>query len=100
MERGLSVSSEDEETSKLKKMKPHAPGIVIFADHSRPLPWSVTYHAVVMFADISGFTALCEKYSTMGQSGVDQLQTTLNTYLSALVDGILGSDGDILKFAG
>lgn len=47
-----------------------------------------------------GFTSLCEKYSTMGQSGVDQLTTTLNTYLSALVEGILGSDGDILKFAG
>ena len=47
-----------------------------------------------------GFTALCEKYSTMGQSGVDQLTRTLNEYLSVLVEGILGSDGDILKFAG
>ena len=50
-----------------------------------------------MFA---GFTALCERYSTMGQSGADQLTRTLNEYLSALVEGILGSDGDILKFAG
>ena len=49
---------------------------------------------------ILGFTALCEKYSTMGQSGVDQLTRTLNEYLSVLVEGILGSDGDILKFAG
>jgi hypothetical protein len=36
----------------------------------------------------------------MGQSGVDQLTRTLNEYLSVLVEGILGSDGDILKFAG
>jgi len=35
-------------------MKPHVPGIVIFADHTRQLPWSVTYHSVVMFADMSG----------------------------------------------
>ena len=49
---------------------------------------------------VTGFTALCEKYSTDGQSGVDQLTRTLNEYLSALVEGILGSDGDILKFAG
>ena len=49
---------------------------------------------------IAGFTALCEKYSGMGQSGVDNLTRTLNEYLSALVEGILGSDGDILKFAG
>lgn len=48
------VSSDNDETSKLKKMKPHVPGIVIFADHSRPLPWSVTYHAVTLFADVSG----------------------------------------------
>lgn len=36
----------------------------------------------------------------MGKSGADQLTRTLNEYLSALVEGILGSDGDILKFAG
>ena len=36
----------------------------------------------------------------MGKSGVDQLTRTLNEYLGALVEGILGSDGDILKFAG
>ena len=46
---------EDSEiSSKVKKMKPHVPGIVTFADHNRKLPWTVTYHAVVMFADISG----------------------------------------------
>ncbi|KAK3591572.1 hypothetical protein CHS0354_041619 [Potamilus streckersoni] len=91
---------DEESMSKLKKMKPHVPGIIIFADHSRPLPWTVTYHACVIFADVSGFTALCEKYSTMQQAGIDQLTRTLNEYLSALVDEILGSDGDILKFAG
>ncbi|XP_052249078.1 adenylate cyclase type 10-like [Dreissena polymorpha] len=94
------IQEDGDEISNLKKMKPHVPGIVIFADHNRQMPWSVTYHAVVMFADISGFTALCEKYSHMGQSGVDQLTRTLNEYLSALVEGILRSDGDILKFAG
>ena len=49
-------SSDNEETSKLKKMKPHVPGIVIFADHNRPLPWTVTYHAVTLFADVSGIS--------------------------------------------
>jgi len=49
---------------------------------------------------VSGFTALCESYSQKNQSGVDQLTRTLNEYLSELVEGILGSDGDILKFAG
>jgi hypothetical protein len=54
-------SSDNDETSKLKKMKPHVPGIVIFADHNRPLPWSVTYHAVTLFADISGIFQISAK---------------------------------------
>lgn len=50
-----SIPDEEEEiNSKVKKMKPHVPGTVIFADHNRQLPWMATYHAVVMFADISG----------------------------------------------
>lgn len=53
---GAASTGEDGVISKLKKMKPHAPGIVIFADHNRLMPWSVTYHAAVMFADISGNT--------------------------------------------
>ena len=52
--RGPDDDEDLEVQSKVKKMKPHVPGIVTFADHNRPLPWTVTYHAVVMFADISG----------------------------------------------
>ncbi|KAL5008851.1 hypothetical protein ScPMuIL_014432 [Solemya velum] len=89
-----------EESSLVKSMTPHVPGLVTFADHNQLLPWTTTYDAVVMFADISGFTALCEKYSMMENAGIDQLTRTLNEYLGALCDGILGSDGDILKFAG
>ena len=57
--RSSTVDEDDSEVnSKVKKMKPHVPGIVTFADHNRPLPWTVTYHSVVMFADISGNNAL------------------------------------------
>ena len=50
-----------------------------------------------------GFTALCEKYTTGIKSkgdATDQLTTTLNNYLSKLVEVILEAGGDILKFAG
>ena len=50
----------------------------------------------------SGFTALCEKYSmdSRSASGTDKLSRTLNSYLSDIIDNIMGSEGDILKFAG
>ena len=53
-----------------------------------------------MFLDISGFTALCEKYTMTAKTGTEQLTKTLNDYMSRLVSEMLSYDGDILKFAG
>lgn len=78
----------------------HLPDVVVFADHKRRLPNQHTMQGVVLFLDISGFTALCEKYSLAGKTGTDQLTKTLNGYMNALVSEILSYDGDILKFAG
>ncbi|XP_071081249.1 adenylate cyclase type 10-like [Haliotis cracherodii] len=89
-----------EQNQKVQALTPHVPGLVTFADHTRALPWSTEYHSVLMFADISGFTSLCEQYSAMEKSGIDELTSTLNAYMGAIVDGILSSDGDVLKYAG
>lgn len=95
---GLAPNPEEE--SALKKLTPHVPGIVTFANHSRALPWTTSYTTVLMFADISGFTAICEKYGTMQNAGIDQLTKTLNDYLGEIVENIVSSEGDVLKFAG
>lgn len=58
------------------------------------------FNGVLMFADVSGFTALTESYTLKGESGVDALTTTLNEYMGMIVECILESGGDILKFAG
>ncbi|XP_067681875.1 adenylate cyclase type 10-like [Haliotis asinina] len=89
-----------EQNQKVRALTPHVPGLVTFADHSKAMPWSTEYHSVLMFADISGFTSLCEQYSAMEKSGIDELTSTLNAYMGAIVDGILSSDGDVLKYAG
>jgi len=78
----------------------HLPDVVVQSDHRRPLPFRVTTQAVLLFLDISGFTALCEKYSQAAKTGTEQLTKTLNGYMSALVSEIISYDGDILKFAG
>jgi len=78
----------------------HLPDVVVQSDHRRPLPFRITSQAVLLFLDISGFTALCEKYSQAAKTGTEQLTKTLNGYMSALVSEIISYDGDILKFAG
>ena len=103
-----------------EQLASHIPDVVIQRPHDAPLPQTVHSYGVIVFADISGmiflsiqlhkllmlflgFTALSEKYcaeTTSRRSGTDQLTTTLNSYLSQIVQSILQSGGDILKFAG
>ena len=78
----------------------HLPDVVVQSNHRRPLPFRITNQAVLLFLDISGFTALCEKYSQAAKTGTEQLTKTLNGYMSSLVSEIISYDGDILKFAG
>ena len=56
-------------------------------------------NGVLLFADVSGFTALTERYSRH-REGVSGLTNALNGYISDICKRILASGGDILKFAG
>lgn len=51
-------------------------------------------------ADVSGYTALSERYNNTGKGGTYRLTVTLNTYLGSLTELIYGHGGDIIKFAG
>ncbi|KAG7309278.1 hypothetical protein JYU34_005218 [Plutella xylostella] len=55
---------------------------------------------VLLMADVSGYTALSERYSSLGKAGTYRLTVTLNTYLGALIELIYDHGGDVLKFAG
>ncbi|CAH1791954.1 unnamed protein product [Owenia fusiformis] len=97
---GRSVGKMAKSTPKLNQLATHVPDLVNNHDHSKPFPNNIKFNGVLMFADISGFTALSERYSMNAKIGVDQLTKTLNGYLEALVAEIIGADADILKFAG
>lgn len=56
--------------------------------------------AAVLFADISGFTALTERLARQGPEGVESLSAILNAYFGRLIDTIHAHGGDIIKFAG
>ena len=63
-------------------------------------PVRESFAASVLFADISGFTALTEKLAQQGPVGVEELTRILNAYFGRLIALIHAHGGDIVKFAG
>lgn len=59
-----------------------------------------TLHGALLYADISGFTALTERLAPQGPAGVERLVQRLNAYFDRLIDVLLDHGGDVLKFAG
>eukprot|EP00947_MAST-08B_sp_MAST-8B-sp1_P000620 g620.t1 len=55
---------------------------------------------VVMFLDVSGFTALTESMSLRKEGGLELLAKYLNSYFEQLVRMVAHAGGDVLKFAG
>jgi class 3 adenylate cyclase len=64
------------------------------------LPFSETNMGIVLFSDISGFTALAESLAHDRHAGAERLTTLLNGYFEALINQIASHGGDIIKFAG
>lgn len=54
----------------------------------------------MMFADISGFTAMSEKLSQLGKKGAEEITAIVNRFFSALLQVTERYDGDLLKFGG
>lgn len=63
-------------------------------------PLARTFQAVVLFADISGFTALTDELVEKGPAGVETLARVLNEYFGQIIDLVYEYDGDAMKFAG
>lgn len=72
------------------------------AGDPRPLeaPCLETHPAAVLFADISGFTALTELLARQGPAGVERVAAGLNGYFGRLIAIIEAHGGDVVKFAG
>ncbi|CAL1677024.1 unnamed protein product [Lasius platythorax] len=57
------------------------------------------FRAVLMFLNISGFTALFKQYTYDKNGGSPALTTILNNYVHIVVHEIYCNEGDILKFS-
>ncbi|MBA3531332.1 MAG: adenylate/guanylate cyclase domain-containing protein, partial [Ardenticatenales bacterium] len=80
------------------------PGVILrhLEADPRPIsePVSYGFPAAVLFADISGFTHLAERFAERGPVGVEDLSRLLNQYFGQLIDLIGAHGGDVVKFAG
>jgi class 3 adenylate cyclase/tetratricopeptide (TPR) repeat protein len=54
----------------------------------------------LLFSDISGFTAMSERLSTLGKEGAEQIVALVNRYFSAMLDVLFTYGGDLFKFGG
>jgi len=63
-------------------------------------PFDIPLKTVSLFADISGFTKLSEKFAKKGRKGPEFLAFCLNRYMELLINIIGKNGGDIFKFAG
>ncbi|MCB0163808.1 MAG: adenylate/guanylate cyclase domain-containing protein, partial [Anaerolineae bacterium] len=87
-----------------KTMASYVPWLIsrrIAAD-STPIdhPRTERLPAAVLFADISGFTALTERLAQQGPAGAEELTRILNDYFGHLIEIIASHGGDVVKFAG
>ncbi|XP_070604681.1 adenylate cyclase type 10 [Erythrolamprus reginae] len=90
------------EISALGKLAAHVPDVIVYGDFAQEMPFIESFDGVLLFMDISGFTALTEKFSmnTSLDRGADELTQTLNHYMGDIVEEVLVFGGDVLKFAG
>jgi class 3 adenylate cyclase len=58
------------------------------------------HYGAVLFADVSGFTAMSEKLSVLGKEGAEEVTGIVNDYFTAMLEINDLHGGDLLKFGG
>lgn len=86
----------------LKQYSAYVPRLVLQDLHAyqQGLSPQSQFETALLFADISGFTALTERLAVQGPGGMEQLTQILNAYFGRLIATINTHGGDIIKFAG
>ncbi|XP_041919969.1 adenylate cyclase type 10-like isoform X3 [Alosa sapidissima] len=94
-------SKQGDSKNKISSIAAHVPDLVVYSDFRR-IPYVEHFNGVLLFADVSGFTALTERFSMCSKKGygADELTRTLNSYIGDIVSHILAAGGDILNYAG
>ncbi|MFN8500643.1 adenylate/guanylate cyclase domain-containing protein [Kouleothrix sp.] len=81
----------------------YIPSTLVREQLAAPAPGRVRgayWNGSVLFADLSGFTALSGTLSALGKQGAEEVSAIINALFGALVDEIHRYRGGLLKFGG
>ena len=90
-------------TLPIETIGPYLPALVLRRFAANPARIGQELERVVgvlLFTDVSGFTALTERLAARGPDGAEELSRLLNAYFSRLIGLIEAHGGDVLKLAG
>jgi len=83
-----------------RDLRRHVPRVALSWDDEVPGRAWRCVDGTLVFADISGFTALTEKLSVKGRIGAEEIVETLNRVFGSMIDTAAARGGDLLKFGG
>ncbi|HEU4325340.1 MAG TPA: adenylate/guanylate cyclase domain-containing protein [Roseiflexaceae bacterium] len=89
--------------SELAAIASYIPSAIVREQIHRPAVGAVSgafWDGSVLFADLSGFTALSERLSTLGKQGAEEISTIINSLFTALVEELDRYRGGLIKFGG
>ncbi len=81
-------------------LRRHVPPITLVWDDEVPGALSRVVDGTLVFADISGFTALTERLSRRGRIGAEEIVDTLNRVFGPMLRIAASRGGELLKFGG
>ncbi|MEI6362312.1 MAG: adenylate/guanylate cyclase domain-containing protein [Actinomycetes bacterium] len=92
----MAVAAGDRSTD----LRRHVPHVALTWDDEEPGARWRAVDGTLVFADISGFTALTEKLSARGRIGAEEIIETLNRVFGGMIDAASERGADLLKFGG
>ena len=81
-------------------LRRHVPPIALAWDDETPGELWRVVDGTLVFADVSGFTALTEKLSRRGRIGAEEIVETLNRVFGPMLRIAGTGGGELLKFGG
>src|ERR1041384_7923941 len=81
----------------------YLPSAIVRQQLADPAPGRINgayWNGSVLFADLSGFTALSEKLSSLGKQGAEEVSLIINNLFGAMVEELHRYRGSLLKFGG
>ena len=81
-------------------LRRHVPPLTLVWDDEAPGALHRTVDGTLVFADVSGFTALTERLARQGRIGAEEIVEALNRVFGPMLTIAAGRGGELLKFGG